>query len=292
MKSKVIYSICMINLNMAETIRQSVSSIARQIDSRFEIVILDGGSTDKSLEIINELTKEFPMIVCNTQKYDKKNTKGLDRNKSVDDSKGEYVLLHLDCDDIYDNFILDWVYCFHLIEKEAKKDVLVSGKHINMIKKTLFKTLGGYRDLDFEDRDLWMRVASKNRLILWDHIDFVERLPKNFKHGLKNRTKFLYLAVENDYLQGLNLDKLAKHYLIWLLSAPSFDRLLRFSLTFIVCFLCRNKPKLNIEHNFDPITFSHYKKNHTKKLCEIIKLDKNLISSGFINSKSNQQFLN
>jgi len=292
MKSEVIYSICMINLNMADTIMQSVSSIARQIDSRFEIVIIDGGSTDKSLEIIYELKKEFPMIVCNKLKFDKNRSKGQDRNKSVVDSKGKYVLLHLDCDDVYDNFIQDWVYIFHLIEKEVKKDVLVSGMHINMIKKSLFLSLGGYRNLEFEDRDLWMRCAYKKRLILWNHIDFVSRLPRNFNQGFKRRTKVLYLAVESDFLQGLSFAKLVKHYLIWLLSVPSIDRLLRFSLTFIVCFLCRNKPKLNIEHNFDPITFSHYQKNHTKKLCEIIKLDKNLISSGFINSKSNQYFLN
>ena len=40
------YTIAMVNLNMEDTIQQSILSIYNQLDENFEILVVDGGSTD------------------------------------------------------------------------------------------------------------------------------------------------------------------------------------------------------------------------------------------------------
>ena len=44
------YTNAMVNLNMENTIQQSILSIYNQIDENFEILVVDGGSSDKSVE--------------------------------------------------------------------------------------------------------------------------------------------------------------------------------------------------------------------------------------------------
>ena len=45
MLNKILYSICMINLNMERTIKVSLTSILDQLDERFEVIVCDGALT-------------------------------------------------------------------------------------------------------------------------------------------------------------------------------------------------------------------------------------------------------
>jgi glycosyltransferase involved in cell wall biosynthesis len=49
------YTIAMVNLNMENTIQQSILSIYNQHDENFEILVVDGGSSDKSVEKVKSL---------------------------------------------------------------------------------------------------------------------------------------------------------------------------------------------------------------------------------------------
>lgn len=180
MKSKYKYTIAMVNLNMESTIRQSILSISNQLDDSFEILVVDGGSTDRSILILEDMKLFLKNLKIIKLKRDRKRLIGEDRNISIREASGEYVLLHLDCDDVYYPFIKSWIKVFHLLEKYFGEDNLISGKHINMAKKvTLLNT--PYRNLQMEDRDLWMRFFKKNKLIEFDHIDIAYRLDKTNK---------------------------------------------------------------------------------------------------------------
>ena len=56
-----IYSICMCNYNMARTLERAVSSVAEQLDDRFEIVLVDDGSSDDSVSIMHDLAARYPI---------------------------------------------------------------------------------------------------------------------------------------------------------------------------------------------------------------------------------------
>ena len=179
------YSICMVNLNMKEYLQSSLLSIANQLTDEFEIVLVDGGSTDGSVEILREMSEKIPILKLHELSKGNR-TLGADRNLSIQLAKGEYVLLHIDCDDLYYNHILDWIKIFHAIEEcNNGRDLLVKGCHINMAKRKFLLFHGPYRDLYFEDRDLWSRMHKINALIHFEHKDFVVRMPLSLERKFK-----------------------------------------------------------------------------------------------------------
>ena len=77
----------------------------------------------------------------------------------------------------YTYFIKTWVKIYHIIEKVYGPDNLIMGKHINMAKRKTFID-NPYKNLQMEDRELWIRLHKENRLIEIDHVDIAYRLEK------------------------------------------------------------------------------------------------------------------
>lgn len=81
--------------NREKYIKDSISSILNQDYKDFELLIIDDGSTDKSIEIINSFKDDRIRLLKNEV------NKGVvyTRNRGLEEAKGEYILL-LDSDDI------------------------------------------------------------------------------------------------------------------------------------------------------------------------------------------------
>ncbi len=198
----------MVNLDMENTIFDAVSSVASQLDSRFEIVILDGGSKDKSKEKIIELSNKFDNISYIFMERNPKRKLGLDRDICIKNSRGEYLILNIDCDDIYENHITDWVFCYHKIEEATKiRGVYVSGAQINMVGRDIYNEIGGYRNSRYEDRDIWMRAAACKKFVIWSHHVFRNRMELNRKQKIKKNIFNSYDGVLYDYEHNLTLIK-------------------------------------------------------------------------------------
>ena len=154
------YSICMCNYNMADTISRSLISILDIIDDLYEVVVVDDGSNDGSQFILYDLMSQYKQLRVFCLPRDSKRKLGFTRNFSIHKAVGEYVILHLDCDDIFNRHILDFVTVFHHIEQALGRDVLVSGCHINVARKSFLTQYGPYQNIfRGEDRDLWSRLA-------------------------------------------------------------------------------------------------------------------------------------
>ena len=109
------YSICICNYNMDQTIEQSLVSVLDQIDNRYEVLLLDDGSSDNSVLIVKELQNKYHNLRLLSLKRDKKRLLGETRNISIREARGEYVILHVDTDDVWGPFIDDFVSVFHKI---------------------------------------------------------------------------------------------------------------------------------------------------------------------------------
>jgi len=207
-----LFSICMCNYNMADTLEQSLTSIAAQLDERFEIIVVDDGSNDNSHEVIEKIAIKFPFIRLIKLQRDVNRRLGITRNVSIENAKGTYVLLHLDCDDVYGPYIKDFCEAFLQIEKANNKNFLLSGQHIQMARKDFLLSHGPYRNIfRGEDRDLWARLSIENAYIPFDHTDFVLRLPKSTKEKLKRVFIYTWDHMQNDFRAGSSLSKFYKY---------------------------------------------------------------------------------
>lgn len=84
-------SICIPTYNFGAFIGETLESIAVQLCDGVEVVILDGGSTDNTPEVVYEFTKRYPSIKY--YRFDEKG--GIDRDiaKTVSLATGEYCWL-------------------------------------------------------------------------------------------------------------------------------------------------------------------------------------------------------
>ena len=90
-------SVCMASFNGSKFILKQVESILSQLDSNDELIISDDGSTDKTLEIINNLNDSRIKIF--NHKYNKKKPYTLQLQpqypKTQKSVQGLYLALHM-----------------------------------------------------------------------------------------------------------------------------------------------------------------------------------------------------
>ena len=96
------------------TIMKTVDSIIQQTYPNIEIILVNDGSTDNTINICNKLVNQFPTIMLITQ-----DNKGVStaRNNGITHMTGDYVLF-LDSDDTLDSNAIDF-----LVEKAVSTDV-------------------------------------------------------------------------------------------------------------------------------------------------------------------------
>lgn len=118
--------------NAEKEIERCCSSIINQTYSNLEIIIINDGSVDNSLNILKKLAKDEPRIKI----INKKNTGVSDtRNKGLKIAKGKY-LLFVDADDYIDSNTI-----FYLYEKikEKNTDIIRYNGYIEGKKKKFSK---------------------------------------------------------------------------------------------------------------------------------------------------------
>jgi glycosyltransferase involved in cell wall biosynthesis len=90
-------SIVTATLNAVTTIRETIESVLGQDHKNIEYLIIDGGSTDGTLKVINEYKKSFVKLISEPDRgiYDA-------MNKGIRESTGDVVCI-LNSDDVYAN---------------------------------------------------------------------------------------------------------------------------------------------------------------------------------------------
>ena len=99
------YSVCVSNYNMGDTIAQSMKSFLATLDDQFEVIIVDDGSSDNSGEEIRKLALADLRIKPVFLKRSIFRLLGETRNESIRHASGQYVILHIDTDDIWQPYV-------------------------------------------------------------------------------------------------------------------------------------------------------------------------------------------
>ena len=160
------YTVAICNYEMADTLAESLESIVSQLDDRFEVVVVDDGSEDGSLEILSEFAARYE----NFRFYEEDNDNLAEaRNSSFRHADGTYVLESLDVDDRYEPIIQDFTNLFHRFESVREGSFYLWGRGINMAHRELLLEVP-YRSLGYgEDKDFWRRLLARDRIVFLDH---------------------------------------------------------------------------------------------------------------------------
>lgn len=88
-------SVIIPNYNQERYVGETIESVLSQTYRNFELIIVDDGSTDKSLEILREYEKKDDRVIILTQEN---MNASVARNKGIEHSKGDYFYF-MDSDD-------------------------------------------------------------------------------------------------------------------------------------------------------------------------------------------------
>ena len=96
------YSIITVNFNNKEGLRKTIESVIHQSFCDFEYIVIDGGSTDGSMDIIKEYESHINYWVSEPDKgiYNA-------MNKGILKAQGDYINFMNSGDCLYDNNVLN-----------------------------------------------------------------------------------------------------------------------------------------------------------------------------------------
>jgi len=178
MKKLSIITVC---LNEKNKIRETIESVFSQIFRNFEYIIIDGGSTDGTAEIISEYKDKLAYFVS-----EKDNGIYAAMNKGIKLSSGDYILFLNGGDRLYNSTVLEEIFSAKfdeyivfgnlMLEEEnvikSFKDIEINDRYLFnnyiphpscFIKKSLFDNYG-YYDESFKiagDYEFFLRVIKK-----------------------------------------------------------------------------------------------------------------------------------
>ena len=191
---KPIYSICVCNYNMAETLEISLRSVLDQLDERYEVIVIDDGSKDSSVEILKNLSKVYENLRFIPLVRDYRRRLGDTRNLSIEAARGKYVILHIDADDKWEPYIDSFIRVFHELSKRLEfEEFFLSGFQIHMAPRDLLLK-NKYPNVYYtEDRLLFHKLAAKGALFSIKHKLFRTRMP------IKTRKKKLIKVFKSQF---------------------------------------------------------------------------------------------
>ncbi|MFV0208657.1 glycosyltransferase [Empedobacter falsenii] len=122
MKENIKISIIIPVYNAEVFVDKCLKSVKSQTFKNFEVIVINDGSNDKSLEIINVFSEDSRFVIINQENQGVSKT----RNKGLDLAKGQYICF-VDSDDVLnENYLNNFI---EIIDFHANKviDVILQG---------------------------------------------------------------------------------------------------------------------------------------------------------------------
>lgn len=211
-----IVSVIMPAYNGSSFISDSITSVLSQTFKNIELIIIDDGSSDETVEIIDKF-KEIDNRVKLLQN-DENQGVSYSRNRGIEISKGEWIAF-IDCDDIWEKEKLELQLNYHEVKSAdfiftSVKYIDENGKYLKgtfnvpmivnykklkmqnyiscssvLIKKSLLENIRMGKDDIHEDYAFWLRILKKGTTAFGMPDKLLKyRLHPNSKSGKKLKT--------------------------------------------------------------------------------------------------------
>jgi len=253
---------------MADSIENCIESIMSQIDNEFEVVVVDDNSTDDTSLVLKRLSKQYPLLKHKTLPRDPLRKLGLTRNYSIEVSRGEWCLFHIDADDTIGVKIRDFIVAVETLDGAFQKDKLYAGKQIHMARRSFLLKLGPFRNLyRGEDRDLYERLVASESWVLIDHERFIFRQERPKSKLIRKNLLDATDQSINDFRKNISYKNFYKD--TWNVRSRIGFKLVFYK--YLISVYARHKAKLLGELTPNGILledFISYRESHTKSLSE------------------------
>ena len=156
------YSICIANLNSANTVRRWASSLLTNLSDDDEVIIVDGESTDGSQDFLRQFSQDhgFKFITAKTNI-------GEARQLALMQAKGEYVISQTDTDDVFVSLREAKRLYHEVIENDpvTKAHRAFMCPDFFVVPRQMLVDIGGFPHLAFyEDQLVYYRLARLGQL--------------------------------------------------------------------------------------------------------------------------------
>lgn len=157
-----VYSICITHYNQSETLRTSLESILSQNPPRTEIVIVDAGSDDGSLGILQGFANRYNRLRCVVEPGC---NRGEGRQLALEAAKGTHIISNYDLDQSYGDILMDILNVYRdLLDTEGDIALRTAG-NLFIAPRDLLLSIGGYEPLmRGEDHELTDRLEDRGVL--------------------------------------------------------------------------------------------------------------------------------
>lgn len=197
-----LFTVIMPNYNNENYIRSAVQSVIAQTYPNWELIIVDDGSTDKSLQNIKDLVDKYENISI----IKIKKNKGISNAMKIGIKKANgYVIGTLDSDDILENNALEYMMNLHL--KYKNHSLIVStinlyDKNMNFIAKEDSLPLLKPNERLFDKRGETPVVYAREKKIKFVSMSFRTFKAEYYKK-IKGYDKSLHTAEDVDIMYQL-----------------------------------------------------------------------------------------
>ena len=185
-------SIITINKNNAEGLRRTIESVASQTVPPFEFIIIDGASTDSSIEIIKKYQQHITF-------WSSENDLGIydAMNKGILLSHGEYLLFLNSGDTLYGKNIIDFFYSISPSEDivYGNTEVFKGNKHSVYGKKPYFLKFRMFDSMFAIHQSMFFKHDTFDKYGIYS---LKNKIVSDYEHILKilfNKGKIHYLDV-------------------------------------------------------------------------------------------------
>lgn len=155
--------------NCQETIERAIDSVLNQTYKNCEIIVINDGSTDNTINICDKYKKNNNVIIISKRNGGPSST----RNNGLKKATGKYIMF-LDSDDYYESTMVS-----EMITKIQENNQLVCCNFFEFYNTK--KDFSGVKPLKTKDIQLYIETLQKNRIFnnIWNKIYVSEIINKN-----------------------------------------------------------------------------------------------------------------
>lgn len=259
---------------MVETVEPALDSILIQLTDEFEVVVVDDGSTDGSLERLRRLEEVSPRLKL----FIESNDNIADAvNSGIEHSIGKYIVTHIDADNYILPVLVDFSHFCENINVESESPIHIVGQGGEFAPRTLYDQYP-YRSLGYgEDKDRWRRLLDDNKLLWYDHVPFSRSI--GYDRSILEQIQTEYETSVTNFRSGITFSSYLQFYLKRMHSKGSLFHLVispgaRVHAELLGKYDCpekfKHKKRLNKEINEVRKTF--------EEICREYKIDKENMS--------------